>query len=47
MTQHKWQNVRLNNYCTKIGSGSTQHGGEQVYQAEGTAPIRSQLNCEN
>jgi type I restriction enzyme, S subunit len=42
MSQAEWQYVRLGDYCTKIGSGSTPRGGEQVYQSEGTALIRSQ-----
>jgi len=42
MTRREWQPVQLDNYCSKIGSGSTPRGGEQVYQAEGTALIRSQ-----
>ena len=42
MTRREWQPVRLDSYCSKIGSGSTPRGGEQVYQAEGTALIRSQ-----
>lgn len=42
MKRHEWQSVRLGGYCTKIGSGSTPRGGEQVYESEGTALIRSQ-----
>jgi len=42
MKRREWQNVRLGSYCTKIGSGSTPRGGEQVYQSEGTTFIRSQ-----
>ena len=42
MSRREWQPVRLGGYCSKIGSGSTPRGGEKVYQAEGTAFIRSQ-----
>jgi type I restriction enzyme S subunit len=42
MKRREWQRVRLDSYCSKIGSGSTPRGGEQVYQSEGTALIRSQ-----
>ena len=42
MKRREWQRVRLGSYCSKIGSGSTPRGGEQVYQPEGTALIRSQ-----
>src|SRR6266404_2372263 len=42
MKWREWQPVRLGGYCSKIGSGSTPRGGEQVYQSEGTALIRSQ-----
>jgi len=42
MTLFKWAKVRLGDRCSKIGSGSTPRGGEQVYQSEGTAFIRSQ-----
>lgn len=42
MNAHQWSNVYLGEYCSKIGSGSTPRGGEQVYQPEGTTFIRSQ-----
>jgi len=42
MKRREWQRVRLDGYCSKIGSGSTPRGGEQVYQSEGVSLIRSQ-----
>ena len=42
MNQNKWRKDRLGSFCTKIGSGSTPRGGDQVYLAEGTPFIRSQ-----
>jgi type I restriction enzyme S subunit len=42
MTDRTWESVRLGSYCSKIGSGSTPRGGEQVYQSEGITLIRSQ-----
>ena len=42
MSHGSWQRVRLEKYCLKIGSGSTPRGGEQVYQSNGIALIRSQ-----
>jgi type I restriction enzyme, S subunit len=42
MKQRVWKRVRLDNYCSKIGSGSTPRGGEMVYQSDGIALIRSQ-----
>jgi type I restriction enzyme S subunit len=38
----KWPRVHLGSHCSKIGSGSTPRGGEQVYQPQGTAFLRSQ-----
>lgn len=37
-----WEYARLGPICEKIGSGFTPLGGEQVYQTEGVALIRSQ-----
>jgi len=37
-----WGTVRLGDYCSKIGSGSTPRGGEAIYQESGVAFIRSQ-----
>lgn len=34
--------VRLGDYCSKIGSGSTPRGGDSVYQESGVSLIRSQ-----
>jgi type I restriction enzyme S subunit len=42
MKDRTWESVRLGSYCSKIGSGSTPRGGEQVYQSEGITLIRSQ-----
>ena len=42
MMQSRWNTVRLGDYCTKIGSGSTPRGGDSVYQGTGVAFIRSQ-----
>lgn len=42
MTQGRWSTVRLGDYCSKIGSGSTPRGGDSVYQDAGVAFIRSQ-----
>ncbi len=39
---HEWKYARLGLVCEKIGSGFTPLGGEQVYQTEGVAFIRSQ-----
>ena len=38
----RWDNVRLGDVCTKIGSGATPKGGTTVYTASGTSFIRSQ-----
>ena len=37
-----WQNVKLRELCSKIGSGATPHGGAAVYIDAGTSLIRSQ-----
>ena len=37
-----WTWVRLNELLTKIGAGSTPHGGKQVYVQEGVPFLRSQ-----
>ncbi|TVM01653.1 MAG: restriction endonuclease subunit S [Candidatus Brocadia sp. WS118] len=37
-----WPHVKLGLVCSKIGSGATPRGGENVYLDEGTAIIRSQ-----
>jgi type I restriction enzyme S subunit len=37
-----WKSVRLGDYCSKIGSGSTPRGGDTVYQESGVSFIRSQ-----
>lgn len=42
MTSRAWGAVRLGDYCSKIGSGSTPRGGESTYQEDGVAFIRSQ-----
>lgn len=42
MSSGTWAEVRLGDYCTKIGSGATPRGGESVYQDSGVALIRSQ-----
>lgn len=42
MSGRAWQSVRLGDYCSKIGSGSTPRGGESVYQESGVSLIRSQ-----
>jgi len=42
VSKSQWERVRLGRYCSKIGSGSTPRGGDQVYQSEGVALIRSQ-----
>jgi len=42
MTCASWRIVRLGDYCSKIGSGSTPRGGESVYQDSGVSFIRSQ-----
>jgi len=42
MTGREWGAVRLGDYCTKIGSGSTPRGGESVYHESGVSFIRSQ-----
>lgn len=38
----KWEYVKLEDVCEKIGSGATPKGGATVYTEEGTAFIRSQ-----
>ncbi len=38
----EWKNVKLGDYCLKIGSGSTPKGGSTVYVESGTSFIRSQ-----
>lgn len=38
----EWEEVRLGNITTKIGSGATPRGGSQVYSDAGVAFIRSQ-----
>jgi len=42
MTNRPWASVRLGDYCSKIGSGSTPRGGESVYLESGISFIRSQ-----
>ncbi|MEK7756930.1 MAG: restriction endonuclease subunit S [Planctomycetota bacterium] len=42
MSGRAWPAVRLGDYCSKIGSGSTPRGGESVYQESGVSFIRSQ-----
>ena len=42
MIGRAWGVVRLGDYCSKIGSGSTPRGGESVYQETGVSLIRSQ-----
>jgi type I restriction enzyme S subunit len=42
VTSAAWQRVRLGDYCSKIGSGSTPRGGESVYKESGVSLIRSQ-----
>lgn len=42
MTARVWQQVRLGDHCTKIGSGSTPRGGATVYRESGVSLIRSQ-----
>lgn len=37
-----WEEVKLGEYCSKIGSGSTPRGGSTVYVDSGTSLIRSQ-----
>ncbi len=37
-----WQMAKLGDVCTKVGSGATPRGGEDVYIDNGTALIRSQ-----
>lgn len=37
-----WENVKLGDVCTKIGSGATPKGGSTVYVDSGTSFIRSQ-----
>ncbi|MDK2822012.1 MAG: type restriction enzyme subunit [Candidatus Petromonas sp.] len=43
----EWDNVKLKDITTKIGSGATPRGGSNSYQKEGIAFIRSQnvYNC--
>lgn len=38
----EWENVKLHTLCSKIGSGKTPKGGNQVYQSDGIMLIRSQ-----
>ena len=38
----KWQQVKLGDVCSKIGSGATPKGGATVYVENGTSLIRSQ-----
>ena len=38
----EWSEKRLKSISSKIGSGSTPRGGEQVYQTTGIPFIRSQ-----
>ena len=38
----QWSHAQLDTICTKIGSGSTPRGGDNVYVDSGTAIIRSQ-----
>jgi type I restriction enzyme S subunit len=42
VTPRTWSAVRLGDFCSKIGSGSTPRGGESVYQEGGVSFIRSQ-----
>jgi len=42
MISRAWSLVRLGDFCSKIGSGSTPRGGEAVYQEGGVSFIRSQ-----
>jgi type I restriction enzyme S subunit len=42
VTGTAWNKVRLGPHCSKIGSGFTPRGGENVYQQSGTSFIRSQ-----
>lgn len=37
-----WEQRKLKNITTKIGSGQTPHGGEKVYKQSGTIFLRSQ-----
>ena len=38
----KWENVRLGDICSKIGSGATPRGGSTVYRDSGISLVRSQ-----
>ncbi len=40
--EDEWERKRLGNLCSKIGSGKTPKGGENVYQKTGIPFIRSQ-----
>jgi type I restriction enzyme, S subunit len=42
-----WEEKTLGELCTKVGSGKTPKGGEQVYQTFGVKFIRSQNVAEN
>ena len=42
-----WQNVRLGDVCSKIGSGATPHGGKDVYLEEGTYTLVRSQNVYN
>src|SRR5438094_955819 len=41
-SRYTWPTEKLGSKCEKIGSGSTPRGGEDVYQSNGVAFIRSQ-----
>ena len=46
--QSKWESVRLGDFCSKIGSGSTPRGGSSVYLEDGEyALFRSQNILNN
>ncbi len=40
--ENEWKKEKLGNLCSKIGSGKTPKGGENVYQTDGIPFIRSQ-----
>ena len=42
-----WQNVRLGDVCSKIGSGATPRGGKDVYLEEGTYTLVRSQNVYN
>ena len=42
----KWPFVRLEDLCTKLGSGATPRGGKTAYKAEGVPLVRS-MNVHN